>query len=107
MIKIQLCLKLPAAFLDYSFNHILQVLATGTALIKKKNTSSEQRLERDCTVYACVVFIHSVLRAVHQGVQQSIGHIADVLALTWSEDDGEVDHHAPRGEACDLNSHVA
>ena len=52
MIKIQLCLKLPAAFLDYSFNHILQVLATGTALIKKKKhivrTEIRKRLYRLC-----------------------------------------------------------
>ncbi|TNN76945.1 hypothetical protein EYF80_012791 [Liparis tanakae] len=41
------------------------------------------------------------------GMQQSCGHIIDVLTLTGGEDDGEVDHHTPRGKASDVNSHPA
>lgn len=59
------------------------------------------------TIRSCLVFIHRVFGAVHQGMQQSCGHIIDVLALTGGEDDGEVDHHAPRGKASDVDSHPA
>lgn len=57
------------------------------------------------TIYACVG--HSVFGAVLQGAQQSCRHITDVLAFTGCNEDDEVDHHTPRGEACDFNSHLA
>lgn len=59
------------------------------------------------TVYVCVVFIHSVFGAVHQGVQHSCGYITVVLAFTGDEGDGEVDHHTPWRKASDLDSHLA
>lgn len=59
------------------------------------------------TVYMCVVLIHGVFGAIHEGAQYSCRRSTDILALTGDEGDGEVDHHTARGDASDFNSHLA
>lgn len=71
---------------------------------KEMSLTWEDRETGTCHIYA--VWVHAVFGGVDQRLENSCGHINNVLARTWGEDDGEVCYHAAGGKSSDFHSHL-